>query len=374
MSSLSKRANDTVAIYLLTNKITGKVYVGQTWYPYSIRMGKNGCNYKNSPYLYLALQKYGCDAFEYTTLEVHTDQAMADEREDYYIKQYNSRNHTIGYNLQEGGWSGKHSEETKKKISNSLIGHKMSESNRLKLIGNTFALGSIHTDEWKENNSIRSKIWHQENEHPMLGRHHTDIAKKLIGEASVGRQKSEEGIARIKEANLISKEKEDEMILLYQLETNDSTETNKEYMYEVDDLNIIMNFSTRTLYAVLKRRNIPLRENKAYWTDKPLPDDVREKQSIAYAVKNNPALNKQMEDTIVRAYFARLSFAEICSTLAISNGKLVALKNRLNLPKLPNVTKYVTFTAKEIEEQESARNQMKNLVVKINIEIGGQDA
>ena len=63
IKKMSDRANEFVTIYLLTNTINNKVYVGQTWFPFNTRMGKDGKNYKNSIYLYGAIQKYGSSAF-----------------------------------------------------------------------------------------------------------------------------------------------------------------------------------------------------------------------------------------------------------------------------------------------------------------------
>lgn len=48
-----------------------------------------------------------------------------DELEKYYIKKYDTFNN--GYNSTEGGFSGKLSDETKQKISESLKGRPMSE-------------------------------------------------------------------------------------------------------------------------------------------------------------------------------------------------------------------------------------------------------
>lgn len=83
-------------------------------------MGKDGCNYKNSIHLYNAIKKYGADKFQYKVLVQVSCQTVADYMEDYYIELYNSRDPEIGYNIKTGGSVGRHSEETKAKISATL--------------------------------------------------------------------------------------------------------------------------------------------------------------------------------------------------------------------------------------------------------------
>lgn len=72
------RSGEICSIYLLTNTVNNKIYVGQTWLPTHIRMGKDGSNYKNSIYLYNAIQKHGADKFQYEILIQCRDQESAD--------------------------------------------------------------------------------------------------------------------------------------------------------------------------------------------------------------------------------------------------------------------------------------------------------
>src|SRR5208283_3648439 len=116
----SGKTRNKNTLYLLTNTANGKIYVGQTWNELHIRMGKDGSNYKNSTYLYNAIKKYGADKFQYKVLVEVSCQTVADYMEDYYIDLYDSCNPKIGYNIKRGGSVGKHSEETKAKISATL--------------------------------------------------------------------------------------------------------------------------------------------------------------------------------------------------------------------------------------------------------------
>jgi len=72
-----------------------------------------------------------------------------------------------------------------------------------------------HTEEWKENNSKMMIDWYANNDHPMLGKTHTDEAKAKIGAAAVGRQKTPEGLINIGKAHKMSIEKEKAIINAY---------------------------------------------------------------------------------------------------------------------------------------------------------------
>lgn len=103
----------------------GKVYIGQTGTPVHIRWGSNGNLYKNQPVIWNAIQKYGWDNIVHDILEIDLTKEEADKKEIEWIEYYNSTDREFGYNVQNGGSSlGMHSEETKRKISESTKGEK----------------------------------------------------------------------------------------------------------------------------------------------------------------------------------------------------------------------------------------------------------
>lgn len=118
-------------IYITTNLINGKIYIGQSINNNEKYLG-SGVNLKK------AINKYGSENFEKKILlEVNTQEEL-DAAEIYFIKEFNSTNPAIGYNLNQGGQyesrtGTKLHEETKRKISKALIGHKLSEKTRLKI-------------------------------------------------------------------------------------------------------------------------------------------------------------------------------------------------------------------------------------------------
>ena len=93
-------------IYKITNKVNGKVYIGQTirtvqtrWKQH-IQSAFREKNKNRSPLLYNAIRKYGADSFEIVELEKCSNNIL-DEREIYWIKQYDS--YKNGYNCTIGG-------------------------------------------------------------------------------------------------------------------------------------------------------------------------------------------------------------------------------------------------------------------------------
>lgn len=91
-------------IYKHTNKKNGKIYIGQTIQKPENRW-KNGAGYKTCTKFYNAIQKYGWDSFEHEILEQkEMTQKEANEKENYYISFYDSRNNEKGYNITEGGY------------------------------------------------------------------------------------------------------------------------------------------------------------------------------------------------------------------------------------------------------------------------------
>lgn len=86
-------------IYKVTNKVTGKSYIGQTRNSIEFRWRQH-YKAKDNKYFHRAIQKYGVDNFEVTTLEC-CDFEQLNEREIYYISKYNTFQN--GYNLTKGG-------------------------------------------------------------------------------------------------------------------------------------------------------------------------------------------------------------------------------------------------------------------------------
>ena len=102
-------------IYKITNKISNKVYIGQTYVGIEKRFKQHLCtafSEKSSSYLghlAVSIRKYGKDAFEIeqlyevTAFSKENRIVLLDALETLYIHKYNSNNHLYGYNCTCGG-------------------------------------------------------------------------------------------------------------------------------------------------------------------------------------------------------------------------------------------------------------------------------
>ena len=141
-------------IYKITNKINGKSYIGKT--NNIIRRWKeHKYGHGGTSILSKAFTKYGIDKFEFSIIEIQKYNTIEElnrklsELEIYYVGIYNTFKN--GYNATIGGEGisfYKHSEETKRKISNSNKG-KIIPKERLAKI-RVAMLGKHHTSEAKE--------------------------------------------------------------------------------------------------------------------------------------------------------------------------------------------------------------------------------
>ena len=150
-------------IYLITNKINGKQYVGQTickdinerW-----KKHKQVDKHSLGNYIYNAYMKYGTNNFKFQIICICFDED-SNNYEEYYIKKYN----TIvpnGYNLKEGGNNLHHHPETIKLISNKLKGRKLSNEQIEKM--RISMKGKKHSEETKQKIREKTKLYMKNNE------------------------------------------------------------------------------------------------------------------------------------------------------------------------------------------------------------------
>lgn len=100
-------------IYSFTNKLNGKVYVGQSKDVQTRKKQHERGDTNNSRRFHNAMVKHGPDAFEFEVLE-YCERDLLDEKESYWIAKLESL-YPSGYNLTTGGGAfQKHNEETKK--------------------------------------------------------------------------------------------------------------------------------------------------------------------------------------------------------------------------------------------------------------------
>jgi len=153
-------------IYLVTNQTNGKVYIGQTTKTLDWRRTKHyskSLRSKNN-HFHNAIKKHKIENWTWDILEeieiddVKKLKSILDKYEKFYIKTYNSKNRTSGYNDTDGGdGMSNPSKETRIKIGSANRGKKLSEETKEKM-----------------SESRKGKVC-------------SEIAKKLIGDANRGK-------------------------------------------------------------------------------------------------------------------------------------------------------------------------------------------
>lgn len=126
-------------IYKLTNILNNKIYIGLTTETISERCRKRiaEAKYKESrnSYILNAIRKHGSEVFKVEQLDTANTLEELQQKEIFYIQQYNSTDRNIGYNLTKGGEGNlglKMSDETKEKIRQKHLGIKWSDDRKLK--------------------------------------------------------------------------------------------------------------------------------------------------------------------------------------------------------------------------------------------------
>lgn len=196
------RTKDAICgVYKIVNDVNDKIYIGQSinviarWKDHvnSLQRGDSRCTL-----LQRAWNKYGEEHFYFEILESCSED-MLDDIETKYIDLYDSCNVDKGYNIEPGGNKNKHlSDETKRKIRDANRGRSHSEESKKKMsesrIGeNNGMYGKHHSDE------SRKKMSNAKKGKP--GRPCTDHQKECARLANFGKKMSEETRKKISEAN-----------------------------------------------------------------------------------------------------------------------------------------------------------------------------
>lgn len=167
---------------------SNKVYIGITSQKPEKRW-KNGYGYSRNTYFSRAIQKYGWDNFTHEILFTGLTKEEAEKKEIELIAFYKSTNKDFGYNIDNGGNTiGKHSDETKNKISNALRGHhhsdeskrKMSSSLKGRTVWNKGKKCEPLSDETRQ--KLSNALSGEKN--PFYGKHHTEESRRKMSEAA----------------------------------------------------------------------------------------------------------------------------------------------------------------------------------------------
>lgn len=87
-------------IYVITNKINGKQYIGQTSRNIDVRFDEHCYDDRSTSVIHKAIVKYGVNNFDVKELE-EVDLSLLDEREQYWVQKLDT--YKNGYNQNRGG-------------------------------------------------------------------------------------------------------------------------------------------------------------------------------------------------------------------------------------------------------------------------------
>ena len=181
-------------VYMVRNKVNGKIYFGITEDDFDTRYRGSIKNTKNK-HLKNSIKKYGIENFEINKeFDVAYNENDLYDLEDMYICLYNTLDDKYGYNKRRSGskhkGSGKHSEETR---------HKQSESKKYfySTEKGMKARQKISDSKKGDKNPFYGKKRPQHSEqmlgqdNPFYGKHHTEETKRKISEAKKGKYSGE---------------------------------------------------------------------------------------------------------------------------------------------------------------------------------------
>ncbi len=174
--------NGDYTVYIHTNKVNGKRYIGITRQSVEERW-RGGKGYRKCTYFCRAILKYGWDGFDHEVFAANLTEDEAINMEKLLIKELETQNPEFGYNIADGGSTTRISDEGRKKISESKMGEKNPR------------YGKIYTEEERARISERTRG----ERNPNYGRKHTDEERRKISEAITGRHLSEEHKQQISE-------------------------------------------------------------------------------------------------------------------------------------------------------------------------------
>lgn len=134
-------------VYKITNKINGKVYIGQTIRSLEVRLKQHLS--RGESLVSKAIKKYGLENFIIEQIDKANSIEDLNEKEIYWIDYYNSISPN-GYNISKGGLG---------------------------------SLGVKHSDSWRKQHSIEMSGVNN----PLFGKKHSDETKRKIGLKSKNR-------------------------------------------------------------------------------------------------------------------------------------------------------------------------------------------
>ena len=153
-------------IYKATNRVNGKVYVGQTARPLEVRIAEHR-RHSNTPFD-KAIKRHGVDNFVFEIIDRAETIEELNQKEKYWIEYYSSMGEN-GYNVCEGG--------------DNTIGYR-------------------HREDSKQKMSLAKKTAYVGNGNPFYGKHHSEESRKKMSATRTGRVITDEWRKRISDGSV----------------------------------------------------------------------------------------------------------------------------------------------------------------------------
>jgi len=197
-----------IGIYKITSP-SGRVYIGQSW-----NIKKRWNKYRSDvpdlpqPILQASFLKYGAKNHSYEVLKILSGKCTQDEL-DWFEKVYIEYYKNLGVkmmNCRDGGSVGKHSKETREKISRTQKGKRVSNSGSFKK-GHVMVFTQEHREKisqakrgikLSEETKRKLSEINSGEKHPKFGTHHSEETRRKIGDAQRGRKFSGERVEKMR--------------------------------------------------------------------------------------------------------------------------------------------------------------------------------
>ena len=146
------------SVYMHTNKINGKRYIGITSQANVKTRWHSGYGYKQQRRFYSAIKHYGWDGFEHEVLIEGLTKEEAEAKEVELIAKFNTTAPEYGYNMENGGHVNKYTEEQRKQMSLAHIGKKASNETRKRISESHKGLSAAWLTGRKASKTTREKM------------------------------------------------------------------------------------------------------------------------------------------------------------------------------------------------------------------------
>jgi group I intron endonuclease len=299
------RPQDACLLYVITNSINIKVYVGQTWLSLKDRW-KHGVGYKKCTAFYEAITEYGSDVFHYTILGAVLTQKDADYWENFFINEFRAIDPVYGYNMKHGGSTGRRTEALKKRLADArdtlerqakdrAIADMYEDGAKIEDIGDAFDCGDTRIRVALKRLNIPTWVSIFETERENIAedvkRMHIDEHKSMLEVASILGVSRNQAVVALSKLGLKPIPRSTQTILRDEnwAITNDRIAELYANGAGVDAIVEELELSHRRVRRALKINDIPIRKRGNQTSPSLLTDDIQHRVAILYSENNSVA-------------------------------------------------------------------------------------